>query len=252
MKWIRCSGWPSRSASTRRLKCGTFATPHKREHARPGVVRGGEAARLHRDAGVTLDGEALGDAPLGGRERARRVTGARHQALDDVAAGRRMKNRHARIARAPRVGDDGQRLPVDLDQLERVLGEVAARGDHEGDRLADVADYTGGERRLQARGRADPRALTKPHRDARDRPEIVRRDHREDARDRARRMRRERPRCAHADAASAGSPRAAGPASARRRRTCRVPSGGGSPPCASSERRSRDSPPRARRAPAES
>ena len=161
----------------------------EREHARPGVVAGGEAARLHRHAGVTLDGEPLSDAPLGGRERARRVTGARHQTFDDVATGRRMKNRHARIARTARVGDDRQRLPVDLDQLERVLCEIAARGDNEDDRLADVTDDPGGERRLQARGRADPGALSKPHRNARDRPEIFRGDHREDAGECARRVR---------------------------------------------------------------
>src|SRR5207253_3744478 len=106
----------------------------------------------------------------GGRERARRITGARQQALDDVAAGGRMQDRDPRIARAARVGDDGQRLPVDLDQLERVLGDVTAGGDHEGDRLADVADHARRERWLQARGRAW--TLTEPHRNTRDRAEI--------------------------------------------------------------------------------
>ncbi len=155
------------------------------EHARPRIVRGREPPRLHRDAGVALDGEALGETPLGGRERVCRIAGARHQPLDDVAAGGRMEDRHARIARAARVGDDGQRLPVDLDELERVLGEVAAGGDHEDNRLADVPDHARRERRLQARRRTGARALAEPHRNARDRPEVVRGDHRGDTGDRA-------------------------------------------------------------------
>ena len=158
----------------------------EREHARPRIVSGGEPARLHRHAGVTLDGEAPGDPPLGGRERARRITGTRQQALDDVAAGGRMQDRDPRIARAARVGDDGQRLPLDLDQLERVLRKIAASGDDEGDRLADVAHHAGGEGRLQARRRARSRALPEPHRYARDRAEVGRGDHGGDAGDRAR------------------------------------------------------------------
>ena len=45
------------------------------------------------------------------------------------------------------VGDRGQRLVVDVDQLGRVLGEVAALGDDERDRIADEADLALGERR---------------------------------------------------------------------------------------------------------
>src|SRR5207249_521381 len=57
-----------------------------------------------------------------------------------------------------------------FDQLERVLGEVPARGDDETDGLAHVADRPAGERRLKARRRAG--ALPESHRDARDRAEI--------------------------------------------------------------------------------
>jgi len=32
---------------------------------------------------------------------------------------------HARTVAWARVADDGQKLPVDLDQLQRVLGEIA-------------------------------------------------------------------------------------------------------------------------------
>ena len=81
----------------------------------------------------------------------------------------------------------GKRLPVDLDQLRRVLGEIAAGRDHEGDRLADIADQSGGERRLQAGVGADAGALAEPHGNPADRAEIVGGDHGRDAGERARR-----------------------------------------------------------------
>jgi hypothetical protein len=110
---------------------------------------------------MALDGEPLADAPLGRRERAVGIAGARQQTLDHVAARGRMEHRHARIARPTRVGDDRQRSLVDLDQLERVLGEIAARRDDERDRLADVAHQVawraaaaGTRRPMPAAGRA--------------------------------------------------------------------------------------------------
>ena len=159
----------------------------EREHPRSRIVGGREPARLHRHAGVTLDREALGETALGGGKPALRVAGARLQPLDDVSAGGGVEHRHARIGRAARVGDDGQKLPVDLDQLQRVLGEIAAGRDHEGDRLADVADESGGEGRLQAGVGAGAGALPEPHGNPADRAEIVGGDHGRDAGKRARR-----------------------------------------------------------------
>ena len=55
--------------------------------------------------------------------------------------------------RAPgRVDADDRRqhLVVDADQRDRVLGDVAALGDHERDRLADVVDLVLGQRVLRA------------------------------------------------------------------------------------------------------
>ena len=49
------------------------------------------------------------------------------------------------------VGDGGERLPVDLDKVARVLGEVAVRGHDDRDGLADVPDGPGGERVLRRR-----------------------------------------------------------------------------------------------------
>ncbi len=45
---------------------------------------------------------------------------------------------------------DRQRLVVDLDQVGRVLGDVAVFGDHERDGLADVAHYRRREASLRA------------------------------------------------------------------------------------------------------
>ena len=45
------------------------------------------------------------------------------------------------------VDDRLERLVVDLDQLAGVFRDVAGRGDHRGDRLADVADTVEREQR---------------------------------------------------------------------------------------------------------
>ena len=50
-----------------------------------------------------------------------------------------MDERRALLPRLERVEHDRQRLVLDLDQVARVLGDVAVLGDHRGDRLAVVA-----------------------------------------------------------------------------------------------------------------
>ena len=50
-----------------------------------------------------------------------------------------MQHRLLWIERGERIDDGGQRLVVDLDQLQRILGEVAVGGDNDRDRLADIA-----------------------------------------------------------------------------------------------------------------
>ncbi len=56
-----------------------------------------------------------------------------------------MRERRAALERRRAVGDRGQRLEVDVDQRGRVLGDVAAVGDHQRDRLADEAHLVLGE-----------------------------------------------------------------------------------------------------------
>ncbi len=56
-----------------------------------------------------------------------------------------------------------QRLELDHDVVERVLGDVAAFGDHDRQRLADVADLVLGERHLRALVEDDARDRRRRH-----------------------------------------------------------------------------------------
>ena len=50
-----------------------------------------------------------------------------------------MQHGAVRLQRIGRAQRDGQRLVLDLDQLQRVLGEIAVGRDHDRHRLADIA-----------------------------------------------------------------------------------------------------------------
>ena len=66
-----------------------------------------------------------------------------------------VQHRRCRLERVGGIDDGRQRLVVDLDQLQRILGEIAVRRDHDRDRLADIAhaldrDRPAFDRRLHA------------------------------------------------------------------------------------------------------
>jgi hypothetical protein len=66
---------------------------------------------------------------------------------------------HARrsiLQRPLEIDYDRQRLEVDDDVRERILGEVAARRDHQRQRLADMPHLVLGERNLGALIERDP------------------------------------------------------------------------------------------------
>src|SRR4029077_7775047 len=67
---------------------------------------------------------------------------------DDVGAGL-LVDEHRRVFGVGVVDDGGQGLEVDVDEVGRVLGERAARGDHEGDRVSDEADLVLGQGRAR-------------------------------------------------------------------------------------------------------
>ena len=64
---------------------------------------------------------------------------------DDVVRGVLVELRRAVGDRLLRVDDRGQRLPVDLDRFERVVGLCLGLGDHRRHALAGPLDAVGGE-----------------------------------------------------------------------------------------------------------
>ena len=81
--------------------------------------------------------------------------------VDDVGAEVLVQQRRPGRGRRDRVHERLEQLVVDLDELERVLGQVARLGDGDRDRLAGVADLVDRDRVLddllgaEARQRVD-------------------------------------------------------------------------------------------------
>ena len=82
-------------------------------------------------------------------DRAQLVVGRHRHRAGDVAVGIRM---HALCAleRGRVVDDRRERLDVELDQLERILGECPSLGDDERVRIADVAHFVVGQHLVRA------------------------------------------------------------------------------------------------------
>ncbi len=118
----------------------------KRVAARRRIVLGRGGARLHRG-----DDDAAADGA-----HARDMGGAGEQAVDlglvagtpvetDVAGRLVVELRRALGQRRLGIDDRRQRVDVDLDRIGRVLGLGQVLGDHDGKRLAHMADPIGGE-----------------------------------------------------------------------------------------------------------
>ena len=97
-----------------------------------------------------------------------------------------LEQQHFVPSRGEAISDGGQRLDVDLDQAERILGNAGSVGEHERDRFADITHLRLGDHRL-----AEPlefRQRLQPHRHARHAlPDIRRGDHAVHAHERERR-----------------------------------------------------------------
>ena len=129
------------------------------------VPFGEQAARLHGQRGVALGAEAL--APRIGRVFERRVGIAEHGAeFHREIAAFVFKQQRFVLRRALPVRDGRQRLDVDFDGAERVLGDAGAVGQHHGQRLADIAHLVARHDRL-AEG-FELRHRLQPHRHQRD------------------------------------------------------------------------------------
>ena len=105
-----------------------------REPPARGVPLGEQAARLHRQRHVPRGAEAL--APGVGRVLERGGGVAAHGAEGDRLVGALVREQQRVVARRRvAVGDRRQRLDVDLDQAERILGDAGAVGEHHRDWL---------------------------------------------------------------------------------------------------------------------
>jgi hypothetical protein len=117
----------------------------------------------------------------------------------DAAVAHRHERRHvggeigvatrcAGTQRIAAVVGGGQRLECDGDGGGGVLGDVAVRGDHKRDGLARIADLAAGERQLRAHGGDGRIGHRRHHRHGGEAArQVVRRQHRMDARHRPRR-----------------------------------------------------------------
>ena len=89
--------------------------------------------------------------------------------VEHVGADVLEQRREGGVSRLVHRDHGVERLVVDLDRVPRILGQVAALGDDEGDRITDVADLPVRERTehgTQVVGdlRLDPKRTTRPRR----------------------------------------------------------------------------------------
>ena len=75
----------------------------------------------------------------GVREGAFGIAVAEGAVAGEIAAQAVVQHRRVGVERGNRIGDRRQRFVIDLDQIERVFGLIAAGRDDDGHRLADVA-----------------------------------------------------------------------------------------------------------------
>ena len=111
-----------------------------------GVQLGQNAAALDRMPGAAVLPEIFLKDMRGLLEGGRRITEIDLVDGDDIGLELAPHRRRVRRDRLAAVGNRRQRVIVDLDQCRRVLGDVAALGDHDGDGFTHVGDFAVGER----------------------------------------------------------------------------------------------------------
>ncbi len=123
----------------------------KRQRLAARFIFGKTGARLDREHGLAVHAEAAFDAHRRGLRGGVDVAALELAADQHVAAGFFMQQRRAGTRGRLRVADCSQRLVVDGDKLEGVLGVVAALGDDADHRLADIAYLVLRERKKRRR-----------------------------------------------------------------------------------------------------
>jgi hypothetical protein len=135
---------------------------------------------LEGHPGAALDRDPLADHNVGLGERGVRVAGGLDEVACDVAGHVGVDQRGALRGGLLHVDEDGQRVVVGQDQLDRVLRDVAVGRDDHRDGLADVADLAARERQLGTRVRHGGMGDQQRQRPV-ERPQVVRREDRDDA-----------------------------------------------------------------------
>ncbi len=135
---------------------------------------GQKSARFHRHRGETLHGECLEPDVTGAAERRFGVALLRGKGDDPVRSGCLEQQRVVAAGRIA-VRDRRQRLDVEFDCLQRILGGAGALRHHNGDRFADIAHLIVGDHRLLIG--LERRQQFLPHRDDRDLAEVGGREH---------------------------------------------------------------------------
>ena len=112
------------------------------------IVAADHAAALHRNRGVAVVIKAAAQAVRCRGQRGFSVAFFDGEVADQVGAVLLVQDGAFARQTGFRIDDRRQRLELDRDQFGRVFRQVAALGDDDGDRLADVAHLVIGQQRL--------------------------------------------------------------------------------------------------------
>jgi hypothetical protein len=123
----------------------------ERELVGRGIVVAKAGAVLDRVAAAAMLPERDRRAVRRLRERGRDIAVALHEAGADIVLRIAMRQGRARRETRAAIGHDRQQLVLDLDEGRRILGDIAAFGEHDGHALARLRHLVAHERKRHAR-----------------------------------------------------------------------------------------------------
>ena len=119
-----------------------------------------DAVGFHRRRSITRIGIRKLEHTIGRGEGGLRVTVSEAAPADDVRSRFRMQQRRAAGHRALQIGDGGERVVVNADQIAGIFRDITRVGDDDRDRLADIAHAVDGNRKINDRRLNDGRDRT--------------------------------------------------------------------------------------------
>ncbi len=120
---------------------GHFRRTPQGQKTAPFIPLRDQAAVFQRHGRVALGGKFFFDDQVAAAEGRIDVADVDLKVGGDVVRRGVMELRRARLHGRARVGDGAEGFIVNVDQLQRILGDVAVLRDDHGDRIADVADF---------------------------------------------------------------------------------------------------------------